>query len=68
MALDGVNPFSNQSLSHSTWHVVCLNYNLPPWLVTKQFFIILTLLIPGKKSMTAENVDIYVAPLMEEFL
>ena len=30
LALDGVNPFSNQSLSHSTWLVVLLNYNLPP--------------------------------------
>jgi hypothetical protein len=25
-SLDGVNPFSNQSLSHSTWPVVLLNY------------------------------------------
>jgi hypothetical protein len=38
MVLDGVNPFSNQSLNHSTWPVVMLNYNLPPWLVTKRFF------------------------------
>ena len=30
MALDGVNPYSNQSLSHSTWPVILLNYNLPP--------------------------------------
>jgi hypothetical protein len=38
MALDGVNPFSNQSLSHSTWPVLLVNYNLPAWLVTKPFF------------------------------
>ena len=31
MALDGVNPYSNQSLSHWTWPVILLNYNLPPW-------------------------------------
>jgi hypothetical protein len=68
MALDGVNPFSNQSLSHSTCPVVLLNYNLPPWLVKKQFFIMLALFIPGKESVTAENVDIYLAPLVEEFL
>ena len=66
MALDGVNPFSNQSLSHSTWPVVLLNYNLPPWLVTKRFFLMLVLLIPGKESVTSENIDVYLAPLIEE--
>lgn len=66
LALDGVNPFSNQSLSHSTWPVVLLNYNLPPWLVTKRFFLMLALLIPGKESVKSENVDVYLAPLIEE--
>lgn len=66
LALDGVNPFSNQSLSHSTWPILLFNYNLPPWLVTKQFFIMLALLIPGKESVTSENIDIYMAPLIEE--
>jgi hypothetical protein len=68
MALDGVNPFSNQSLSHSTWPVVLLNCNLPHRLVTKGFFIILALLIPGKESVTSENLDTYLAPLVEELL
>ena len=66
LALDGVNPFSNQSLSHSTWPVVLLNYNLPPWLVTKRFFLMLALLISGKESVTSENVDVYLVPLIEE--
>ena len=66
LALDGVNPFRNQSLSHSTWPVVMLNYNLPPWLVTKNFFMMLTLLIPGKESVTDKNIDVYLAPLIEE--
>jgi hypothetical protein len=68
LASDGVNPFSNQSLSHSTWPVVLLNYNLPPWLVTKRFFLMLVLLIPGKESVTADNIDVYLAPLIEELL
>ena len=45
LALDGVNPFGNQSLSHSTWHVIMLNYDLPTWLVTKNFFMTLALII-----------------------
>jgi hypothetical protein len=66
MALDGVNPYSNQSLSHSTWPVILLNYNLPPWLITKRFFLMLVLIIPGKESVTSENIDVYLAPLIEE--
>jgi hypothetical protein len=66
MALDGANPFSTQSLSHSTWPVVLLNYNLPPWLVTKRFFLKLVLLIPGKESVTSDNIDVYMALLIEE--
>ena len=66
LALDGVNPFSNQSLSHSTWPVVLLNYNLPPWLVTKRFFVMLSLIIPGKESVKEENIHVYLAPLVEE--
>jgi hypothetical protein len=49
MALDGVNPFPNQSLSHSAWPIVLLDYNLPPWLVTKRFFIICALFVPGTR-------------------
>ena len=68
MALDGMNPFSNQSLSHSTWPVLLVNYNLPAWLVTKPFFIMLALLIPGKENVTSENIDGYLAPVIEELL
>ena len=66
LALDGVNLFTNKSLSHSTWPMVMLNYNLLPWLVTKNFFMMLTLLIPGKESVTNKNVDVYLEPLIEE--
>ena len=66
LALDGINPFSNQSLSHSTWPVVLLNYNLSPWLVTKRFFVMLTLIIPGKDNMKKENIHVFLAPLVEE--
>ena len=46
--------------------VVMLNYNLPPWLVTKNFFMMLALIIPGKESVTDKNVDVYMTPLIEE--
>jgi hypothetical protein len=36
VSIDGVNPFGNQSSTHSTWPVVLSLYNLPPWLCKKQ--------------------------------
>ena len=30
LSTDGMNPFGNMSISHSTWHVVLSIYNLPP--------------------------------------
>jgi hypothetical protein len=68
LAADGVNPFKQTRSTWSTWPVTLLNYNLPPWLCTKKFFILLTLLIPGKQSVTSEHLDVYLEPLVEELL
>ena len=66
LAADGVNPFKLQRSTWSTWPVMLLNYSIPPWLTTKNFFIMLVLLIPGKQSVTAQFFDVYLAPLVEE--
>ena len=68
LAADGVNPFKLQRVSWSTWPVMLLNYNLPPWLSTKKIFIMLALLIPGKQSVTSEFFDVYLEPLVEELV
>jgi hypothetical protein len=66
LAADGVNPFKQTRSSWSTWPVMLLNYNLPPWLCMKKFFVMLALLIPGKDSVTSEVFDVYLEPLVEE--
>jgi hypothetical protein len=40
-----------------------MNYNTPPWLITKKHFIILSLIIPGMQCVTS---DTYLEPLVEE--
>jgi hypothetical protein len=35
LASDGFNPFGNMSTSHSTWPVMLVPYNLPPWMCIK---------------------------------
>ena len=58
LASDGFNPFGNMSISHSTWPVVLIPYNFPPWSVLKHSNWMLSLLIPGPKS-PGNSIDIY---------
>ena len=45
LSTDGMNPFGEQSCSHSTWPVTLCIYNLPSWLCMKQKFIMMPVLI-----------------------
>ncbi len=63
---DGMNPFGDFNFKHSTWAILLLLYNLTPWLVTNIFFVMLSLIILGKKSIKDTNMDTYMAPLIEE--
>ena len=47
VGLDGINPFSMRSSKWSTWPVVLINYNIPPFMSIKKEHLILSLLIPG---------------------
>jgi hypothetical protein len=51
LATNGFNPFSDKTCIWSTWPVMLLVYNLPPWMATKQFFMLLALLNPGKEQV-----------------
>ena len=65
LACDGFNPFKNLSVSHSTWPVVLIPYNLPPWMCMKQQYFMLSLLIQGP-SAPGNNIDVYLQPLVDE--
>jgi len=66
LATDGINPFAEKHSTWSTWPVTLLNYNLPPWLTTKKHFLMLSLIIPSEESVTSDNMDTYLQPLLEE--
>jgi hypothetical protein len=40
LATDGMNPFGEKSNTWSTWPVLVLNYNLPPWLVNEKILVV----------------------------
>ncbi|KAK9286236.1 hypothetical protein L1049_014622 [Liquidambar formosana] len=65
LATDGFNPFSNMSNSYSMWPVVVVPYNLPPWKCMKEPFFMMSLLIPGPKSLR-NDIDVYLRPLINE--
>ena len=61
---DGVNPFGLWSSSWSTWPIFLVNYNLPTWLAIKKGHLLLSLIVLEKYKV--KNMDIYLAPLVEE--
>lgn len=65
LAIDGINPFGVQNSSCYTWPIMLFIYNLPPWLLTDKFFVVFTLIILCKESMNMDNMDVYLAPLIE---
>ena len=66
VGLDGVNPFSMRSSRWSTWPVVLINYNLPPFICFKKEHLILSLIIPGKRQV--KDLNVYLAPLIDDLL
>jgi hypothetical protein len=65
MSANGVNPFGNQSSTHSTWPVVLSLYNLTPWLCKKQKHMMLTILVSGPKQ-PGDRIDVYLRPLVDD--
>jgi len=43
---DGLNPFGEKHSTWSLWLMLLVNYNIPPRLITKRHFIMLSLIIP----------------------
>ena len=65
LVADRFNPYENMSTTHSTWLVILIPYNLPPWMCMKMSYFMLSLLIPSLTSF-GNNIDVYLQPLVEE--
>ncbi len=65
LSTDGFNPHGVQSSSHSTWPVILVIYNLPPWLCKKRKYMMLSMLISGPKQ-PGNDIGIFLAPLIED--
>ncbi|XP_039119156.1 uncharacterized protein LOC120255387 [Dioscorea cayenensis subsp. rotundata] len=65
LSSDGFNPFKLLSTSYSTWPIVLIPYNLPPWIGMKQSSFILSMIIPGEKG-PGNDIDVFMQPLIKE--
>ncbi len=68
ISMNGFNPFFEKLCQWFTWPVYVLIYNLPPWLTTKHFFVLVASIIPGKESVCMNTIDVYLEPLVDEFM
>lgn len=67
LATDGFSPFRTLSVSHSSWPVILIPYNVPPWECMKQSNFILSILIPGPSS-PGNNIDVYLQLTIDDLL
>ena len=65
ISIDGFNPFGNLRSNLSVWPVILGPLKLPPSQCMRPEFSMMALLIPGPKA-PSEDIDIYLAPLVEE--
>ncbi|XP_062103263.1 uncharacterized protein LOC133814297 [Humulus lupulus] len=65
LSADGINPHSSLSSSYSCWPIVLVVYNLPPLLVMKRRYTMLTLLISGP-TQPGNDIDVFLAPLIDD--
>ncbi|GKD10576.1 uncharacterized protein Tco_1190261, partial [Tanacetum coccineum] len=65
LAADGFNPFGMLSQNYSMWPVILTTYNTPPWVCMKETSLMLTMLIPGPKTV-GKDIDVYLQPLIAE--
>lgn len=68
LGIGEINPFSQKRSTYSCTPVVLYNLNLPLWLPTKKYFVILSMIIPGKEAVTSATVDTYLQPLLDELM
>lgn len=62
--MDDMNTFGLHSTSWSRWPVVLVNDKILPWRTIKKGHLLLALLVLGKYK--AKNMDVYMAPLIQE--
>jgi hypothetical protein len=67
LSTDGMNPFGENSIVHSTWSISLTMYNISTWLCHKRKYLMLSILIQGPKQASID-IDVLLEPLMEDMV
>lgn len=67
LCTDGMNPFGTLSSKHSSWPVMLVMYNLPPYLCMKRKYVLMPLMISGPKQ-PGNDIDVYLQPLIDDLV
>jgi len=65
LASDGMNPYGSLSTQHSSWLVLLVIYNLPPWLCMELKYIMLSMMISGPRQ-SGNDINVYLSSLIED--
>ena len=65
LCIDGFQPYRQSGQQYSSWPVILMVYNLPPWLCMKETSIFLTMLVPGLRN-PKQKLDVFLQPLIAE--
>jgi len=65
LASDGMNPYDNLSTQHSSWPVLLVIYNFPPWLCMKRKYMMLSMMISNPRQ-PGNDIDFYLSSLIED--
>ena len=65
LASDGMNTYGSLSTQHSSWPVLLVMYNFPPWLCMKRKYMMLSMMIFGPRQ-PGNDIDVYLSPLIED--
>jgi len=63
--LRNVNPFGYRNITHRTWPVILLIYDIPTWLCQKRKYLLLTIIISGLKA-PGIDIDVFLELLIQE--
>ena len=53
------------STQHSSWPILLVIYNLPPWLCMKRKYMMVSMMISGPRHL-GNGIDVYLNPLIED--
>jgi len=65
LATNGMNPYDNLSTQHSSWPVLLVIYNFPPWFYMKRKYMMLSMMISSPRQ-PGNDIDVYLSPLIED--